>query len=169
MLKHVKVYAACWLHGRHANSSQLLRNEQVFGKGPLFIDPLGFAPEAGIVRDLKYLFCGVFVAAFRPDRFSLKEFDRDLRRWNADRLSLFGKQMHLDAARIVIDSRHMSELTQVKIGIELAIDTGKQVEVKRSCYAQVVVIGMKQQRTWFFQVRSEKQGIARLENSSDCR
>src|ERR1039457_410544 len=97
------------------------------------------------------------MTAFGPDRLSLQELDHNFCRWNAYRLPPLGPQMHFDTTRVAIDPRYVGELTQVKIGFEFAVDTGKQIQVKSGGYSEFVVIGRDQLLGGLFQVRPQEQ------------
>src|SRR5215469_11627148 len=64
----------------------LFSHQQALGKGPLRVDPLRFAPEAGISRQLKNLTPRIFVAALGPDSFACPEADGKACRRNGDGL-----------------------------------------------------------------------------------
>src|SRR5208283_4392802 len=73
--------------------------------------------------------------------------------------------MHLDAPRVVIDPGYVGKLVQVKVGLEFAIDSGKQVQVESSRHPEFVIVGLEQLGAGLLQVGSEKKRIAGLENS----
>src|SRR5258708_1386213 len=50
-------------------------DQQVFGERPLRVDPLRLASKAGCGGSVRDLVHGIFVAAFGPDGFALKEFN----------------------------------------------------------------------------------------------
>jgi hypothetical protein len=120
------------------------RDEQILGKGPLFVNPLCLTGEAGIARHLQDLFRGVLVAALRPDSLTLEKLDAQIGRGDAHRLPPLGLQMHFDTPSFVVDPGYVDELAQVKVGVEFAIDAGQQVEIKSSSHSQFVVVGPEQ-------------------------
>jgi hypothetical protein len=144
-------------------------DEQVLGKGPLFVNPLCLADEAGLVRHLEDLSRRVLVAALGPDGLTLEKLDAQIRRRNAHRLPPLGLQMHFNAPGVVINPGDVSELAQVKIGIELAIDPGQQVEVKSRGHSDVIVVGLEQLRNRLLQVCAQQKRISGFENTPNPR
>src|ERR1019366_1445813 len=107
-----------------------LRSEQVLRERPLLVDPLCLAAKTGVACHLEDFLRRILVATFRPDSLALQKFDPKVRRRDAYHLPPHGPQVHLDAARLVIDPCHVGELPKVKVGIEFAIDAGQQVEIE---------------------------------------
>ncbi len=109
----------CWLG--------LFRNQQIFGKWPLIVDPLGRAAETGCLGHLNDLFGGILVAALGSDSFALRKVNRKLGRANMHRLMARGTKMHLDTAGPMIDFRHVLKMSEIEIGLEFSIDAGQQI------------------------------------------
>ena len=49
--------------------------------------------------------------------------------------------MHLDAAILVIDFRHVLKLCEIEVGVEFAIDASQQIQVEGGGHSQFVVVG----------------------------
>jgi len=73
--------------------------------------------------------------------------------------------MHFDAAGVVVDAGDMSELAQVEIGIEFAIDAGEQVEIESGGHPQFVIVCPEQLGDWFFQIGAQKEGVTRAQST----
>ena len=97
------------------------------------------------------------MAALRPDSLAFEKLDAEIRRRDAHRLLPLGLQMHFDAPGVVIDPGDVSELAQVKIGVEFAINAGQQVEIKSGSHSQFVVVGPEQLCAGLFQIGPEKK------------
>jgi len=133
----------------------LFRNQQVFRKWPLLIDPLRLAAETGGASHRKHFLWRVFVAAFGPDRFTREKLDEKLGGGNMHGLAAHGSQMHLHASGFVIDSGHVLKLREIEVGIQFAIDARQQIQVEGSGYSQRVVVGRQQLNSGFLQIGSE--------------
>src|ERR1700691_2992141 len=132
----------------------LFRNQQVLREGPLLVDPLCLAAEAGGARHRKYFLRRVFVAAFGPDGFALDKLYTQFGGTNMHGLAAQGLEMHLDAASLMIDSGHMLKLREIEIGIQFAIDASQQIQVEGCGYSQFVVVGRQQLNAGFLQIGS---------------
>ena len=68
----------------------LFGNQQALCERPLLIDPLRFAAETGIARQLEDFFRGVLVAAFSPNSLITLKFHHKLRSRYGHRLATLG-------------------------------------------------------------------------------
>src|SRR5262245_25516470 len=60
----------------------------------------------------------------------------------------------------------MAEIGEIEIGIELAIDAGQEIQVESGSHASGAVIGLQPVRHRLFQVRSEQERVARLQDTT---
>ena len=58
---------------REASLQSLVGNQQIVGKGPFRIDPLGRADESRTASQTRNVLDAELVAGFRPDRFSFSQ------------------------------------------------------------------------------------------------
>src|SRR5579871_1381643 len=72
--------------------------------------------------------------------------------------------MHLDAPRLRIEPRHVLELRQHKIAVQLAINPRQEIQVKRRSNAQRIIVSFDDLRNRLLQIRSQQQAIIRLQN-----
>jgi hypothetical protein len=84
----------------------------------------------------------------------LSDGERDLPAGDVGNLLPFADQMHLDAFAIAVVDRAMAEGIEVEVGIELAVDPGKQIEVESGGYSSRVVVGGKEDRRVFLKVET---------------
>src|SRR5438034_7923637 len=73
-------------HRERKTAPGSLREKEVLRKGPLVVDPLRIAAEAGALRHFRDFFGFVFVGTFGPNRFVLVENDTQVGRGNAHAL-----------------------------------------------------------------------------------
>src|ERR1700722_9754853 len=84
---------------------------------------------------------------------------------NIHRLAAHGSKMHFPTAILVIDFCLMLKLGDIEVGVEFAVDACQQVQVKRSSYAQFVIVGGQQLRARLHQVSAYQQRISRHKNA----
>ena len=81
---------------REAGLLSLIGDQQIFGKGPFRIDPLGFTEESRPLSETGNLLDAEFVAGFRPDRFPFSECTGEVRGPNRYGLVPCRAEMHFD-------------------------------------------------------------------------
>ena len=136
-------------------------------EGPLFIDPLRFAMEAGAGRHGRWLGRGVFVRTFRPDGFAGFDADAQIGAGNVDSLAAQRAKMHFDAALFRVPAGFVSEFLEVEIGAEFAIDASEDVHVERGGDAGGVVVREQLCGDIFFEIGADEKRIARREDRAD--
>src|SRR3970040_1031439 len=112
--------------------------------------PLGIRPaldrrEARGPSQLLELADRVLVGGLGVDRLPLPE--AELAAVDRDRLRLHALQMHLDTAGRLVVEGAVAKRRKIKVGAELAIDAGEQVEVEPGGdAARIVVRGVESGR-----------------------
>ena len=104
------------------------------------VDPLRFALESRDLGQARDLVVRILVAVLSPDGFAVLERDLQIGGVNRDGLLLQRLQMHLDASGLGIESRQVTELIQLEIRIQLAIDADQKIEIERGRDSQRIVI-----------------------------
>ena len=115
-----------------APHSPVILRSAGFRQRATVVNPLRLTDESRIPRHLEDFFRRVLVAALGPDGFAFVKLDRadpappgcapSARRFDCRCIST------LRASRI--DPGDVSELAQIEIGVEFAIDAGKQVQIE---------------------------------------
>jgi len=77
------------------------------------------------------------------------------------------RRMHFHAASVVINLRHVFEVSKIKIAAQFTIDAGQQVQVECSSHSQFVVIRCQQLGTRLLQIGAQQKRISRLENAAN--
>src|SRR5215510_10197156 len=102
----------------------LAHPQETLREGPLRIEPLKLALEAGSLCYRADLLRKKFITAFRPDRLALVQMDAEVS-VNRNGLLHLRSQMHFDALCIFVVSRFVFKGTQIEVGPEFTIDAGK--------------------------------------------
>lgn len=100
----------------------LFGNEKILREGPLIVDPLRFATEAGGAGHGKHFLQGILVAAFGPDGFTFREVNGEFGGGDVDGLRPHGSKVHFNATRLVVNLGDVFEVSDIKIGFEFAVD-----------------------------------------------
>jgi hypothetical protein len=67
------------------------------------------------------------VAALGPDGFAFSESNRQRSCGYAHDLFITRAKVHFDAADVLVESSHMFELVEHKVGVEFSIDSRQQI------------------------------------------
>ena|SRR5438034_5495528 len=100
--------------------------QQALCKWPFLIHPLNFGIESRAIGHGPDLCRPKFVAALRPNRFAVFQFNGSVA-VNENSLINDGPEVHFDPLFRFVISRFVTESAQVEIGPKLAIDPLEQV------------------------------------------
>src|SRR5579862_4439152 len=134
--------------------------EKCLGKRPFAVDPLPRTAITGAFAHLNHFLRIVLVRAFRPDRLAFAHVETEAGLPNRDSLPDLGAQMHLDAPLGFVVSRHMIELCQIEISVELAINSRQEILVEGGCYAGVIVVCERERWDRLFEVGGQEERLS---------
>src|SRR5215471_398271 len=72
--------------------------------------------------------------------------------------------MHFDTALVRVPQRQVTEVAQLKITAQFAVDTSQQIQVERRGDSGGIVVRENLRIDIFYQVRTHQQRIARLQS-----
>src|SRR5690348_10254959 len=75
--------------------------------------------------------------------------------------------MHLDAALLAVVTRFMRERRDVEVAFQFAIDARQNVAIERCSYTCRIVVSEQQLAFRLFQIRGQKQPVARMQDLPD--
>src|SRR5579862_1509843 len=75
--------------------------------------------------------------------------------------------MHLDAPLGFVVSRHMIELCQIEISVELAINSRQEILVEGGCYAGVIVVCERERWDRLFEVGGQEERVSLAQRRPD--
>jgi len=111
---------------------------------------------------------GIFVGAFRPDRFVFFELNGDGSFRDGDGLTGAGAKVHFDAVRCCIEESRVRELPEIEIGAEFAIDAGEKIEIEGGGDTDGIVVGAEQRLNGLEHVRAEEKRVTGQKNLADA-
>src|ERR1700682_3060528 len=142
----------------------LLRHQQILREGPLFIDPLSFAPESCSLRHFQNFLNLVLVRTFRPDRFSFIQHHPQSRGRYPHGLPRQTPQVHFNPPFLRVPTRFMPEAAQIKISAQFPVHPPQQIQIKRRRSSRRIVVCQQLCLNRLLQVGSQQQRIAATEN-----
>src|SRR5262249_15975394 len=118
--------------------------KEIFGEGPLRVYPLFFAKESGFASHLPDFAEPEFVARFGPNRLAFLQRDLKPRTRNGHGMADLRAEVHLDPALGVIVAGFVAEVTEIEIGVHLAVEPREKIQVERGRRTDGIVVSGNQ-------------------------
>ena len=140
---------------------------QVHSEPFLAVAPALLQGEATLVQDGFDHGVGVLVAVFGVNAFACLEGQIEVKR--RQKGGLIGQALQIDfhSRNAAVPQRNMAEGIQVEIGIQFAVQTGKNILVEGSGDALRVVVGRHQDLGTLGEIGAQQQSIARAQCPAD--
>src|SRR5262245_47713237 len=147
------------------------RQPEITTELPARIEPHARGREAGRLSQgrerFEVIFVGIF-GVYRLARFKL-DLQRGLRFGAADIDYLLSEadQMDFYAALSFVEKGAVFELSEVEVGVQIAVDAQQQIPAEGRRQVERVVVGRFERFARFFQIRAEQQTVSRPQRIAD--